>query len=111
MSFVYQYVDKINLYEPAILFENSLIKVHINNYTNSISKIDIEIKYSDNNLILYRKTIHLRDGENEITIPLGEIKREALKHVSEICFVIKPSAYIEEEGMIQIYGLEIICDS
>ena len=111
LSFVYQYVDKINLYEPAILFENSLIKVHINNYTNSISKIDIEIKYSDNNLILYRKTIHLRDGENEITIPLGEIKREALKHVSEICFVIKPSAYIEEEGMIQIYGLEIICDS
>lgn len=111
LSFVYQYVDKINLYEPATLFENSLIKVHINNYTNSISKIDIEIKYSDNNLILSRRTINLRDGENEITIPLGEIKREALKYVSEICFVIKPSAYIEEEGMIQIYGLEVICAS
>ncbi len=107
LSFVYQYVDKVDLYEPAALFEDSCLKVCINNFTNSITKIDIEIKYSNNNLILTRQTIALTDGENKVTIPLSEIKREALRIVSEICFVIKPSAYIEDEGMLQIYGLEI----
>ena len=111
LSFVYQYVDKIDLYEPATLFEDSYLKVFINNFTNSITKIDIEIKYSDNNLILNRRTVILREGENKVIIPLSEIKREALKCVSEICFVIKPSAYIEDEGMIQIHGLEIVCDN
>ena len=109
LSFVYQYVDKIDLYELSLLFENSFIQVYVNNYTNSINKIDIEIKHSDNNLILTRQTIRLKDGENKITLPLGEIKKEALKNVSEICFVIKPSAYIEDEGMLQIYGLEVVC--
>lgn len=107
LSFVYQYVDKIDLYEPAILFKDSSINVYINNFTNSITKIDIEVKYSDNNLILHRRTIPLNEGVNKITIPLSEMRFEALKRVSEICFVIKPSAYIEEEGMIQIYGLEV----
>lgn len=71
----------------------------------------ISIKYSDSNLILNRRTVILREGENEVIIPLSEIKREALKRVSEICFVIKPSAYIEDEGMIQIHGLEVVCDN
>lgn len=110
LSFVYQYVDRIDLYEPAILFENSCLKVRINNFTNSITKIDIEIKYSDNNLILHRRTVTLAEGENTVLIPLSEIKHEALKRVSEICFVIKPSAYVEDEGMIQIYELKIACD-
>lgn len=110
LSFVYQYVDKVDLYEPATLFEDSCLKVCINNFTNSITKIDIEIKYSDNNLILARRTIALAEGENKVTIPLSEIKREALRTISEICFVIKPSAYVEDEGMFQIYGLEIVCN-
>ena len=42
LSFVYQYVDKIDLYEPATLFEDSYLKVFINNFTNSITKIDID---------------------------------------------------------------------
>lgn len=111
LSFIYQYVDKVDLYELSLLFENSFIQVYVNNYTNSISKIDIEIKHSDNNLILTRQTVHLKEGENKITLPLGEIKKEALKNVSEICFVIKPTAYIEDEGMFQIYGLEVICNT
>lgn len=111
LSFVYQYVDKVDLYEPANLFKNACLKVCINNFTNSVTKIDIEIKYSDNNLILHRRTITLTGGENSVTIPLNEIKREALRHVSEICFVIKPSAYVEDEGMFQIIGLEIDCNT
>ncbi|MDO5400812.1 MAG: toll/interleukin-1 receptor domain-containing protein [Eubacteriales bacterium] len=109
LSFVYQYVDKLDLYEPVLLFEDSCLKVCINNFTDSISKIDIEIKHSDNNAILERRTISLAAGENRITIPLGEIKCEALRQVSEVCFVIKPSAYVEEEGMFQVYDFELVC--
>lgn len=110
LSFVYQYVDKLDLYEPAVLFEDSCLKVCINNFTDSISKIDIEIKYSDNNLILHRRTMPLHEGENRVAIPLCELKCERLKYVSEICFVIKPSAYVEEEGMLQINDFELSCN-
>lgn len=110
LSFVYQYIDKIDLYEPTVLFENACLKTRINNFTNSLSKIDIEIKFSESNAILCRRTVLLQKGDNMVTIPLGEIKHEALKYVSEICFVIKPSAYIEDEGMVQIAGLEITYD-
>ena len=55
--------------------------------------------------------ITLTEGKNNVTIPLSEIKREALSRVSEICFVIKPSAYVEDEGMFQIIGLEIDCNT
>lgn len=110
LSFIYQYVDKLDLYEPAYLFEDSYLKVCINNFTDSITKIDIEIKHSDNNAILSRHTIPLHEGENQVSISLGELKCEALRRISEICFVIKPSAYVEEEGMLQIYDFELVCN-
>lgn len=109
LSFVYQYVDKIDLYEPALLFEDAKLRFCINNFTNSISKIDIEIKCSANNVILYRRTLSLHDGENPVAIPLSELRYEASKNISEICFVIHPPAYVEEEGMFQIKDFEIAC--
>lgn len=35
------------------------------------------------------------------------MQSDALKQISEICFVIKPSSYIEDEGMFQIGKLNI----
>lgn len=90
LSSIYQYVDKVDLYELSLPFENSFIQVYVNNYTNSISKIDIEIKHSDNNLILTRQTVHLKEGENKITLPLGEIKKEALKTSREFVLSLNP---------------------
>lgn len=107
LSFVFKYVDKINLYNILNNYENAALFFKINNYTNSISHIDIEIKYSDIKDILYRKTYSLSNGEIEINIYLHEMKSEALKQISEICFVIHPSAYIEDEGMFQINDFKI----
>lgn len=107
LSFVIKYVDKLNLYETANYFENSKLKICINNDTNSIRRIDIQIKYSDNNNILNSYSTILYDGINNIAIPLQEIKSEALKNVSEICFVIKPSSYIEAEGMMQVFDIRV----
>ena len=108
LSVVFQYVDKINLYDIANIYDNAKISVQINNCTNSINKIDIEIKSSDNIRLLCRRTINLGDGMNNIIIPLKEIKSEALEQISEICFVIKPSAYIKDAGTLQIKDFKII---
>lgn len=108
LSVVFQYVDKINLYDMVNTYESTKLRFEIYNYTNSISKINIEIKYSNNNNILDRQTVALGSGVNSIVIPFKGMKREALKQISEICFVIKPSFYIEDEGMFQIGNLEMI---
>lgn len=107
LSFVFKYIDKIDLYNLLNVYENAKLSVEINNYTNSIRKIDLEIKYSDNNNILHKQTFLLTEGINSIDIELKSIRSEALKRVSEICFVITPSAYIEDEGMFQIKNLRI----
>ena len=111
LSFVYKYVDKLDLLSTEDLFLNPHLKLTINNITNSLSKIDIEIKYSDNNLMLKRQSIALSDGKNNIQIPLMELKSEALGQISEICFVLKPSAYVNEKGVIQICDFHIAGNS
>lgn len=110
LSIVFQYIDKVNLYDIINIYEGSKLSLQIDNYTNSISKIDIEIKSSDNNRILHKQTTALGDGINNILIPLKELKFEALRQISEICFVLKPSAYIENEGMFQIKDFKVTHD-
>lgn len=107
LSFVFKYMDKLDLYNLVNTYENAKLSVEINNYTNSIRKIDLEIKFSDNNIILHRQTVFLTEGITRIDIAFKDIKSEALKQVSEICFVITPSAYIEDEGMFQIKDFKI----
>lgn len=111
LSFVYKFVDKIDLYEPAVFFEHSYLKAYLNNETDSLAKINVEIRYSDINALLARKSFELGIGENEVRIPLREIRKEAAKQVSEICFVITPSAYIKNEGQFRIHELGICLDT
>lgn len=103
LSFVYKYVDKLDLLTTENLFRNPRLKFTIDNTTSSLSKIDVEIKHSDNNAILWRQTYLLSNGLNNIQIPLTQMKSEALRQVSEICFVLKPSAYVKDKGIIRIH--------
>lgn len=107
LSLVFQYVDKMNLYDMANLYENAKLEFQINNDRNSLRKIDIEVKHGDSNLVFYRQETSLGVGINNIIIPFQKLKYKALKDVSELCFVIKPSAYIEDEGRFQINYLKI----
>ena len=110
LSFVYQYPDQLNLLNVVNLFSEAYLQVVIDNVTNSVSKIDIEIKHSDNNLILNRRTVTLQNGTNVIRIPLGEMRSNALERISEICFVLKPSAYIMDAGTLQIYDFKLFSE-
>lgn len=107
LSVVFGFVDMMNLYDMVNIFNVTKLKVNIMNYTNSISKIVIEIKFGRNHNILERREYIIGDGDNHIVIPIIDFRSEALKEVSEICFVIMPSAYIEDEGMFKIMNMEI----
>lgn len=106
LSTVFKYVDYLDLYNMVTLFGEAKIKFRINNLTNSIRKLGFEIKHSGTE-ILTKKELELREGMNEFAIPLGEFPYEKLQYVSEICFVISPSAYLEDEGSFEIRNLRL----
>jgi hypothetical protein len=108
LSFVYKFVDRMNLYAMVNVYPDAQLRFDIYNYTNSLSKITVEIKHSVSNLILEKRSISLGAGLNQVSIPLREIMHEALKEVSEICFVLFPGYYTEEEGMFQIIDMELL---
>ena len=77
------------------------------NFTNSLKRLFIEFKYSDNNCILETFEFSIDSGKNHLKIPLGPMRSKALSNISEICFVIHPDDVTEEEGMFKIGGIEI----
>lgn len=105
VSLVYGFIDQIDLAQVLAVNENSSVDFEIRSFTNSLSKIDVEFKFSDNNRIL--KVLHLpiHYGRNSFSVPLAEMRSNALKQVSEICFVIHPGDTVENEGMIKISNL------
>lgn len=76
-------------------------------FTNSLKRIYIEFKYSDNNRILETFEFAVSYGENAFCIPLEKMRSKALENISEICFVIHPDDIVEDEGMYKISGIEI----
>ncbi len=105
ISLVYSFIDQIDFAQVLSLNENSSIEFEIQSFTNSLSKIDVEFKFSDNNRIL--KTFHfpVHYGRNKFSVALAEMRSNALKQISEICFVIHPGDTVENEGMIKINNL------
>lgn len=110
ISLVYRFVDKVDFEQLLSLNENCCLAFEIESFTNSLSKIDLEFKFSDNNRIL--KTYHfpVRYGENRFAVSLVDMRSDALKHISEICFVIHPGDTVENEGMIKICNMRILTD-
>ena len=107
ISLVYGFVDKVDFKQFLALNENSCIAFEIDSFTNSLSKIDVEFKFSDNNRILKVFQFPIRYGKNNFTVPLIELQSEALKEISEICFVIHPCDTVENEGMIKVCNIRV----
>ena len=107
VSVVLGYVDKLNVNRYLDFNYEAEFRFILTNFTNSLKKIFVEFKYSDNNRILETFPFSLEYGKNEINIPLSKMKSKALSNISEICFVIHPDDVIEEEGMFKISELRI----
>ena len=87
--------------------EGARLHFDIENNTGSLSKIKVEIKYRDVKDILYRETIPLQRGTTKVDIKLKEMQYAALESVSEICFVLPPSAYLKDQGAFTISNVKI----
>ena len=107
VSLVYSFVDQFDLAQFLSLNENSSVDFEIHSFTNSLSKIDVELKFSNNNRPLKTFCFPIHYGMNSFSVPLAEMRSNALKQISEICFVIHPGYTVENEGMIKISNLRI----
>lgn len=107
ISLALRYVDKLDI--GRYLYFNSQAEFHfmLTNFTNSLKKIFVEFKYSDNNSLLDTFEFSVGYGENKLSIPLERMVSNALNNISEICFVIHPDDIVEEEGMFKIGEIEI----
>ena len=76
-------------------------------FTNSLKKISVEFKHSDNNKVLETFELPIVYGENRLSIPLKKMRSKALREISELCFVIHPEDVVEEEGMFRISEIGI----
>ena len=111
VSLVYKFVDLADFRQFLALNENSCISFEIVSFTNSLSKIDMEFKFSDNNQNLKAYHLPVHYGENHFSVPLIDMQSEALSNISEICFVIHPGYTVENEGMIKICNMRVSTDN
>lgn len=107
ISLVFKFPGTFNFYD--FLISNADIKFCclINNYTDSLTDIDIEFKYHETHQMLKSHRIHLMPGINEIFIPIRDMNVEGLKQITEICFVAWDSYIIEEEGTFLVENIQV----
>lgn len=79
----------------------------LTNFTNSLKRIFVEFKYSDNHNVLDTFEFSVKYGENALSISLKKMRSKALSNISEICFVIHPDDVVEDEGMYKISEINI----
>ena len=108
ISAVLKYVDTINLGRYLDFSDVAEFQFVLTNFTNSLKNIDVEFKFSDNNRILKKYPCPVEYGENKISIPLKDMRNNALREITEICFVIHPEDVIEKEGMFQIGEVKVV---
>ena len=110
VSLALRYVDPLDLGRYLDFNINSTLDFTLNSFTNSLSKITVEFKYSDQNKILRAFEMDVSYKNNALSIPLASMQSSALSRVTEICFVIHPGDVNEPEGMFEIGNLHVNFD-
>lgn len=107
ISLVLKFPGTFNFYDFLCTNANINLKFLLNNYTNSLTNIDVEFKYYETHQFLKRFKIDLKPDLNDISIPIKEMNVEGLKCISEICFVAWERYITEEEGMFTIENIQV----
>ena len=107
ISLVLKFPALFNFRDFMVSNNDIKLSCTINNYTNSLTGIDIEFKYVETHQMLKVYRFTLTAGENRIEIPIKEMNIEGLKQISEICFVSWDRYMIEEEGMFSIEDIHV----
>lgn len=107
ISAVLGYADKLNIKHYLDLNDTAEFSFVLNNITDSLRKISVEFKHSDNIRLLDTFKFPVERGENKFSIPLKRMRSKALADISEICFVIHPEDLVGEEGMFKLSEIKI----
>ena len=107
VSLVLGYVDKLDMARYLDFNTSAQFNFTLTSFTNSLRRIFVEFKYSDNNRILDTFDFPIVYGENELSIHIEKMKSNALTSISEICFVIHPDDIVEDEGMFKMGNINI----
>lgn len=107
ISLVFKFPGTFNFYNFLRSNMNIQLEFLLDNYTGSLTDIDVEFKYFEQPQRLKSYKIKLNRGINQITIPIKEMNIEGLKQISEICFVSWDSYIVEEEGMYSIENIQV----
>lgn len=108
VSAVLRYVDKLDLAHYLDFNDDAEFGFVLTSFTNSLKRIFVEFKYSDNNEILEVFELPIEYGENELRLSLKKMRSKALSNISEICFVVHPDDIVEDEGMFKISKIGIL---
>ena len=106
-SVVLEYADGINLSKYLDYKPDATMRFALSNFTNSLKRIYVEFKHSDNIRVLETFELTVRHGDNEFDIPLVGMQSKALENITEICFVVHPDDTVETEGMFEINSIRI----
>ena len=110
ISTVVHYVDGIDLFKYLYIRPNAEFKFTVNNFTNSLKAISVELKYGYGNsttTLFDPVRFELVKGKNECSFALDKFKCNKLEEISEICFVIDKSSFSEDEGSFIIENMRI----
>ena len=107
ISLVFKFPGTYNFADFLFANDNMELTCVLNNYTDSLTNIDIEFKYYEIPQKLFTSKINLNSGKNEIKVPIKGMHIEGLKQISEICFVAWDRYITEIEGMFSIENIKI----
>ena len=82
ISLVLRYVDKLDLGRYLDFNPGAKFQFILTNFTNSLKKIYVEFKYSDNHVILETFEFPVVYGENHLEISLEKMRSKALNNIS-----------------------------
>lgn len=107
ISAVLRYIDGLNVSRYLDFNHAAEFQFVVTNFTNSLRRIFVEFKHSNNHSLLETFEFAVDQGENKLSISLEKMRSKALSDISEICFVIHPEDVVEDEGMFKISKIEI----
>ena len=110
VSLVFKYYDALDLYSFINYSQDAKLVFKVLNFTNSIKKLQVEIKYSGNQFVGNPCIFEVVKGLNEFKLPLEIFENDKLRTVDQICFVVKSSDFVEDEGTFVLKDFNVVLE-
>ena len=107
ISLALRFINSVDLARYLDFNDSATFQCTIESFTNSITKLSVEFKFSDSLRQIKQFPFSIKYGDNTLSIPLSDMRGDALRDITEICFVIRPEDIVEDEGMFKVKNVKI----